>query len=123
MNVYDAMWRIFDYAISYLDIVPDTAASNEDVETIAKLLDAYDELEPTMEQWEAYPWAQWMTIFDNGKLIWWELEPGIRIMQEGEYAWMEKDGRMGKTESGQVSPLPLGIDWRLCKWQRPEAIR
>ena len=50
MNVYDAMWRIFDYAISYLDIVPDTAASNEDVETIAKLLNAYDELEPTVEQ-------------------------------------------------------------------------
>ena len=116
MNVYDAMRRIVDYAISYLDIVPDTAANNEDVATIAQLLDAYAELAP---DWSNAPeWAQWMTLFDNGKLVWWELEPEARIMPNGQYAWTEKDGRMGRARSEQVDPLPEHIDWRDCKWSR-----
>lgn len=120
MNVYEAMGRIVDYAISYLDIVPDTAASNEDVATIAQLLDAYAELAP---DWANAPeWAQWVTIFDNGKLVYWECEPAPRIMPRGEYAWIEKDGRTGMARAEQVNPLPLGIDWRLCKWSRPEAV-
>ena len=118
MNVYDAMGVLYDSA----ELPVGDSLVREAMSIVGSVVIAYDELEPTVEQWDAHPWAQWMTLFDNGKLIWWELEPGVRIMPDGECAWMEKDGRMGKTESGQVSQLPLGIDWRLCKWQRPEVL-
>ena len=29
-------------------------------------------------------------------------------------------GRYGSYVSSGVMPIPLGIDWRLLKWQRPE---
>ena len=119
MNVYDAMWRIFDYAISYLDIVPDTAASNEDVETIAKLLNAYDELEP---DWSNAPDdAEWYTIDANGAATWSEEEPFFSPV--GKFP--EKIWDMNGNYYIEREPvrLPLGIDWRLCKWQRPETTR
>jgi len=83
--------------------------------------EAYEGLKPTPDLWAKYPWAQWVTLSDNGRLIWWELEPEARIMPNGEYAWKEKDGHMGRTRAEQVNPLPPHIDWRDCKWERPEA--
>ena len=118
-NVHDAMWRIFDYAISYLDIVPDTAASNEDVETIAKLLNAYDELEP---DWSNAPeWAQWYAIdassYVNGN------SPACFYADEPQLNGCEWYSKTGYHIEADDVKLPLGIDWRLCKWQRPETTR
>ena len=119
MNVYDAMWRIFDYAISYLDIVPDTAASNEDVETIAKLLNAYDELEP---DWSNAPDdAKWYTIDANGAATWSEEEPFFSSVGKFPEKFWDMNGNY-YIEREPVR-LPLGIDIRLCKWQRPEVTR
>ena len=112
MNVYEAIRH-------YLTNSMYNEAGDESRIALGYLLNAYDALAP---DWANAPdGAQWVTIFDNGKLVYWECEPAPRIMPRGEYAWIEKDGRTGMARAEQVNPLPLGIDWRLCKWQRPEA--
>ena len=113
MNVYEAMRVVCN------EFVPHTVDAHLAMDEIEVVVDAYNALAP---DWANAPdWAQWVTIFDNGKLVYWECEPAPRIMPRGEYAWIEKDGRTGMARAEQVNPLPLGIDWRLCKWQRPEA--
>ena len=109
MNVYEAIRH-------YLTNSMYNEAGDESRIALGYLLNAYDALAPDGSMWP--DWAQWVTIFDNGKLVWWELEPEARIMPNGEYAWTEQEGRMGRARSEQLSPLPLGIDWRLCKWSR-----
>ena len=115
MNIYEAIGIVL--AVSPL---PENATSDEEDAwgMCGSVADAYDALAPTPEQWAAHPWAHWVTMFDNGKLVWWELEPEARIMPNGEYAWTEKDGRIGRARTEQVSPLPEHIDWRNCKWKR-----
>ena len=115
-------YRVIDFIMPFLpEPVGDSMVLAQ--RHLTELVSAYDALAPTPKQWAAHPWAQWVTIFDNGKLVWWELEPTARIMPRGEYAWIEKDGLMGMAREEQVSPLPLGIDWRLCKWSRPEVTK
>lgn len=94
---------------------------DEHVSALLDVVEAHETLVPTPEMWAAQPWAQWVTLFDNGKLIYWELEPEASIMPNGEYAWKEKDGRIGRARTEQTSPLPEHIDWRDCKWERPSA--
>lgn len=114
MNVYELIDDLY-HAHSY-------ATAGDDREwpymPVRQMLDAYIELAP---DWSNAPeWAQWATLFDNGKRIWWEREPETFLDDRGEYAWWEKGGHTGMATSEMVSPLPIGIDWRLCKWQRPE---
>lgn len=113
MNVYEAM-RI---------IVRDCIGKHADLqialEEIEEMVSAYDTLAPDWTQ--APDWAQWMTLFDNGKLVWWEYEPIAFIDSKENYALREINGRIGMITSEMTSLPPLGIDWRLCKWQRPEA--
>ena len=118
-NVYEAMGRIVDYAIAYLDIVPDTAASDEDVAAVCKMLDAWSALAPTPEMWAAYPWAQWYAIDANGRAGIFGQEPEIE-----DLAWVIEWTEESElpVEVGIID-LPLGIDWRLCKWQRPEVTK
>lgn len=114
MNVYEA---IGDYLMHSMYNVNGYDARVY----LAKLIAEYDALAP---DWANAPdWAQWITIFDNGKFVWWELEPEARIMPNGEYAWTERGERWGMSKAGQAKPLPEGIDWRLCKWQRPEVTK
>ena len=87
---------------------------------VASLVAAYDALAPDWSQ--APDWAEWATMFDNGKVIFWELEPKC-IFLSYEWVWKEKDEKIGLTISRMSSELPLGIDWRLCKWQRPEVAK
>ena len=111
MNVYDAMGRIVDYAIAYLDIVPDTAASNEDVAAVCKMLDAYDALAP---EWTQAPeWAQWYAIDADGINHFYQIEP----RKHDRAFWVVSSG---KYSAGKRIAIPDNIDWRLCKWQRPE---
>ena len=112
MNFIDAAGMLADSAILLIRDGAALDAKNH----VRNVVAAYDALAP---DWANAPdWAQWVTLFDNGKFVWWELEPESRIMPNGQYAWTEQDGRMGMAKSGQVSPLPIGIDWRLCKWSR-----
>ena len=107
-NVYKSMGRIVDYAIAYLNIVPDTAASDEDVAAVCKMLDAWSALAP---DWSNAPDdARWYTIDVEGDCAWHDEEPmlhGGRWYSPHKYTVNDID-------------LPDHIDWRDCKWQRPE---
>ena len=70
---------------------------NTAVAAVKDFIAAYNALAPDWS--EAPEWAQWYSIYSDG------------------YATWSGDG-VGKL-AGLVE-LPLGIDYRLCKWQRPE---
>jgi len=69
---------------------------NTAVKDVKALVAAYEALAP---DWADAPdWAQWYEIDDDGD-AWW------RCHDKSKYV--------------ALCSLPLGIDGRLCKWQRP----
>lgn len=81
------------------------------MQQVRELVDAYDELEP---DWDYAPeWAQWCVVHANGLQYWMEYEPN---WQRGDTGWHTS----GKQENYDEVALPFGIDWRLCKWERPQ---
>ena len=114
MNIYEAMRRVLEYAIGYLDIVPNAAYDNPDIIAIDRMIAEYDALVP---DWDSAPeWAQWYAIDANDEAAWYAKEPAY-----------DSDGWhvIGVTNISycEAASLPLGIDWRLCKWQRPEVTK
>jgi hypothetical protein len=82
---------------------------------VAEFLDAYDALAP---DWTSAPEdAKWAAIHPDGEGDWWGTKP-IAL----DYR-MEWDGELVHGTWWRQEPLPIGIDWRLCIWQRPEATR
>lgn len=77
---------------------------------IANLIAAYDALAPKLDAWP--DGAKWLTIDADGVCCWHEVEPT-------RYTWAWESTDMGWAG---VVVIPLGIDWRLCKWQRPEVM-
>ena len=78
----------------------------------------YDELAP---DWANVPervadWAQWYVIDEDGSASYWEQEPITRVN-----FWTDKDecGKMEVAANGKQK-IPVGIDWRACKWQRTQ---
>lgn len=71
--------------------------------------------------WELVPdEAQWMTIDADGEWTWHTDEP-IVLTKVG---FWHSDGTLDSIHpNGSPDPLcatiPLGRDWRLCKWRRP----
>lgn len=99
-------------------VMPDDDTSGryrEAYELIGNIVAQYDALAPTPEMWSQYPWARWCTIDANG----W------RYFHDGE-PMLNRDRRTMFLLSGKRSDfyedvvLPLGLDWRVCKWQRPK---
>jgi len=106
----DSLRRVLEYAIGYLDIVPDSASTDADIAAIAQMIAAYDALAPKLDAWP--DGAKWLTIDADGVCCWHEVEPT-------RYTWAWESTDMGWAG---VVVIPLGIDWRLCKWQRPEVM-
>lgn len=81
-------------------------------ETLRGIVAAYDELAP---DWSRAPqWAQWYAIHASNEGQWYQICP-----YPGEEGyWMADDGYR---RSVSEVDLPLGIDWRLCLWERPDA--
>lgn len=110
MNVYEAMRKIMadggspDYVIEKLEGV------------INELVAAYDALAPEPKAWSIYHNAHWYVINPDGGAVWFDDEP-----EQNEWRWTNEDwfNDVGY-ETGRKIKLPIGIDWRLCKWQRPE---
>ena len=86
---------------------------------LRSVIAAYDAQAPDWSQ--APDWAKWYAIDANGSAAWYKRQPKYDefcdkwLFGSGsylhEYHWAgEKDD----------IAIPLGIDWRLCKWQRPE---
>lgn len=74
----------------------------------------YGALAPTPEMWKQAPsWVQWYAIDACGDGKFREKEPTI-FNEESRWYGISLEGHIDNV-------LLLGIDWRLCKWQRPEA--
>ncbi len=109
MNIIEAM-RVWRYGLPY-----GTGGKSEYIEAaqiIENFLAQYDTLAPTPEMWEQAPdWVQWYAINADGDGRFREHEPTIFI-EEGRWYGIALEGHIDNM-------LPFGIDWRLCKWQRP----
>ena len=78
--------------------------------SIDYLIGAYQALAP---DWNNAPtWARWCAIDADGERIWHVDKPQLN---EFQHVWLSGTGLRGEKFA-----LPLGIDWRLCIWQRPE---
>ena len=110
MNFIDAAGVLADSAeLPLRDLLAYEAKS-----IVQATVDAYDALAPDWSQ--APEWARWSAIHANGLRYWMEKEPSS---QHGAVAW---DNICGKQEFDFDcdESLPIGLDWRLLKWQRPE---
>ena len=86
------------------------------------VIEAYIALAPKPEDWAQFPWAKWCTIDYQGRFFW-ECEPQV----DGYRYWNRlepKDGSdYGLWNCDYLAPKPdvrVGLDWRACKWMRPE---
>jgi hypothetical protein len=113
--------------IEAIEITRDVAASNwrtadaderTAIDDVADLIAEYDALEP---DWTDGPErATHYIIHANGKAEWCRVMPGrqaepIRNGNQWNYQYIHW------TEPFALVDIPVGIDWRLCIWQRPEA--
>ena len=118
MTTMDSLRRVLQYAIEFLDIIPHSAKGDSDIAAIAQLIAAYDALAPDWN--EAPNWAKWYAIDCHNAGFWFDApEPLITYDNETYDAPTWTNNSICKF-SAHVGLLPFGIDWRLCKWQRPE---
>ena len=82
---------------------------------LRELADAYNALAP---DWSNAPEnSQWCAIHANGLQYWFDAEP---VTTDGYNGWHNQSAW---NDFYRETNLPLGIDWRLCKWQRPEVTK
>ena len=103
MNFLDAAGVLADSA----ELLADDMMAREAKSIVQATVDAYDALAPKPDEWP--DGAQWYTIDAENQCYWHIDEP----IYDGEW-WSNTAEFSGFTE------IPLGVDWRLCKWQRPE---
>lgn len=104
----DSLRRVLEYAIGYLDIVPDSASTDADIAAIAQMIAAYDALAPDWSQ--APEDAQWYTIDAENQ----------RYRHIDEPSLFDATWDSNGMDWAGFTDVPLGLDWRLLKWQRPE---
>ena len=111
MNIYKAI----EHCVSGL---PDSGYHSDNplntaVKDVKALVAAYNALAPTPEMWAAAPeTTQWYTLDANGRYSAYESEPHWTPNEPDEWEYTQR-------WIGQHIDIPLGVDWRLCKWQRP----
>ena len=128
MNFIDAAGVLADSAeLPFHDLMAREAKS-----IVQATVKAYDALAPKPDEWP--DGAQWYAIDSDGACNWHETEPtpdGAKwcvIDPTGDCYWHEVEPtpdslswESGTADfAGFVFAIPLGVDWRLCKWQRPE---
>lgn len=75
--------------------------------------------EPSGPDWSFAPdWAQWWTCSAHGDIWWWDEEPQITGS-----CWCKWDKGKHQEQYASTINIPLGIDWRLLKVQRPVGSR
>lgn len=112
MNTVDAIEIVRDLAASSWHA---SAEERQAIEITARLVAAYDALAPDWSQ--APEWAQWCAVVPGGRALW--SETPLVLLPEGD-GWTDEDAIGLWSRAGWIVDLPLGVDWRLCKWQRPE---
>ena len=112
MNVYEALRIYLDNSDLYGALTKDELNARTKLESTVI---AYDTLEP---DWSNAPeWSQWYFINLDCAGLWCDGEPG---MYDDAIKFDLRN--VDRTQFDTYVTLPLGIDWRLCKWQRPEVI-
>ena len=110
MNFIDAAGVLADSAdVAYHDLLAREAKS-----IVQAMVAAYDALAPDWSQ--APEWAMWSAIHANRLRYWMEKEPS---WQHGDVGW-DRNGGKQEFDFDCDESLPIGVDWRLLKWQRPE---
>ena len=104
MNFLDAAGVLADSA----ELLADDLLAREAKSIVQATVDAYDALAPDWSQ--APDDAKLNTIDSAGARFWHRAEPPIIRLgwESGAATW-----------AGFVD-IPIGLDWRLLKWQRPE---
>ena len=110
MNFIDAVGTLADSAIL---LIRDGAALDA-MTYVRNVVLSYDALAP---DWDSAPeWAQWYTIDANGEAAWSKDEP--TAIEHWASMWGPIAVRL---HNAPIVTLPLGVDWRLCKWSREAA--
>lgn len=118
MNLIDAAGVLADSAdVAYHDLLAREAKS-----IVQATVDAYDALAPDWSQ--APEWAQWYTIDADGVATFFDVEPEWEMF-EWVIDWRsDPDAPSYPNEplilDAPKIDVPIGVDWRLLKWQRPE---
>ena len=108
MNFLDAAGVLADSA----ELLADDMMAREAKSIVQATVDAYDALAPDWSQ--APEDAQWYTIDADGTANLHVAEP-IPVA-----LWYVSCWESGAPTQAGVVLIPLGVDWRLLKWQRPE---
>lgn len=112
MNFIDAAGVLADSA----ELLADDLLAREAKSIVQATVEAYDALAPDWSQ--APEWAQWYAIDANGEAAWYSIEP---MADDQDFCWfILNDGSQPVPLDADMVDIPLGVDWRLLKWQRPE---
>ena len=118
MNFLDAAGVLADSAeLPYHDLM-----AREAKEIVQATVNAYDALAPDWSQ--APDGAQWYTIDADGVATFFDVEPEWEMF-EWVIDWRsDPDAPSYPNEplilDAPKIDVPIGVDWRLLKWQRPE---
>ena len=121
MNFLDAAGVLADSVeVPYHDLMAREAKS-----IVQATVDAYDALAPDWSQ--APDGAQWYTIDADGVATFFDVEPEWEMF-EWVIDWRsDPDAPSYPNEplilDAPKIDVPIGVDWRLCKWQRPEVAK
>lgn len=85
-------------------------------EVVRKVVDAYDALEPKPEDWPK--WATYCVIHANG--LQYFVNGGEPMVTHGYNAW-DFPPLSNRSDFYREVDLPVGLDWRECKWKNPNA--
>ena len=111
MSMFDDIVNVYVYS--------SCEARQEQIDAMSSLMSLYAQYEALAPDWTQAPeWAQWCAIHANGLQYFYDkTEP---IAGPGYTGW---GGMFQRNDFYRELELPLGIDWRLCKWQRPEVTK
>jgi hypothetical protein len=76
--------------------------------------------------WSTAPeWAQWWAVNSDGAAMWYEHKPHLVHVTHsvfgGFMTWVPEGGQGKWDRSSNVTmSLPVGLDWRLFRYQRPQ---
>ena len=107
MNFIDAAGVLADSA----ELLINDKMAHEAKAVVSDVVADYDALAPDWTQ--APDWAQWYSIDTDGNCLWHRSQP---ITQSYPGGWITRDNNA----HAKHVRLPLGIDWRLCIWQRSD---
>lgn len=116
MNIIEAM-RVWNAHLKHFVGMNDKFASA--MKAVDSIVVEYDALAP---DWKRAPeWARWYAIDCHNVAFWFDApEPLITYDNDSYDAPTWANNAICKF-AAHIGLLPFGIDWRLCKWQRPEA--